>query len=442
MRSVDVMRGPEVATGPAGGRPEPPSLSIVHIGATDNFGGPGRVAYRLHTDLRRRGHRSRMLVGRRYTRDPDVRPLWGSPPWRALDWVARRATDRLSLQYLFLPSSWRLPRHTWVRAADVVQLYNAHGGHFSHTVLPRLSRRTPVVWRLSDMWAMTGHCCHPHDCDRWLAGCGACPLLSQSPALRTDRTALLWRAKRWIYARSRITLVAPSRWIAARARASPLLGGFPVQVIPNGLDTAVFRPVPKPAAREALGLPSRARIVLFSAVEADAPRKGGALLREALAAIAERARPPCHVLLVGQGAARLGASIRLPGRTFEQIHDDQTLALAYSSADLLVYPALADNLANTVLESMACGTPVVSFDVGGLPEVVRHMETGYLVREREAAALARGIERLLADETLSATLGGRARTVVETAHRLEQQTSAFEALYRDLAADRAARIRS
>jgi glycosyltransferase involved in cell wall biosynthesis len=437
-RSLDVTHEPAVAAG----RPAPRPLSVLHIGAADNFGGPGRIAYRLHSDLRRRGHRSRMLVGRMNTRDPDVRHLWGSPSWQALDWVARRVTDRLSLQYLFLPSSWRLPRHPWVRDADVVQLYNVHGGHFSYPVLPRLSRGTPVVWRLSDMWAMTGHCCYSHECDRWLAGCGACPLLFQSPSLRTDRTALLWRAKRRVYARARVILVAPSRWMAGRARASPLLSRFPVHLIPNGLDTTVFRPVPKPVAREALGLPPRARIVLFSAVEVDAPRKGATLLREALATVAERKGPRCHVLLVGRGAAKLAASIPLPARSVEQIHDDETLARVYSAADLLVYPALADNLANTVLESMACGTPVVSFDVGGLPEVVRHMETGYLARGREAAVLARGIELLIADDTLSATLGARARTVIETGYRLEQQTSGFEALYRDLVADRAARAGS
>jgi len=97
--------------------------------------------------------------------------------------------ERLSLQYLFYPSSFLLLYDKWFRESDVIQLFNTHDNYFAHTALPFISRKKPVVWRLSDMWAMTGHCTHALDCERWMSGCGSCPYLSGYPALRWDTTA-------------------------------------------------------------------------------------------------------------------------------------------------------------------------------------------------------------------------------------------------------------
>ncbi|HEV2761363.1 MAG TPA: hypothetical protein VGV38_00110 [Pyrinomonadaceae bacterium] len=134
-------------------------MNVLHISTTDNLGGSGRSAYRVHTGLRRLGVRSRMLVGTKATDDPEVDLIAGRRLGK-LDEAFNRLTGRLSWQYLFYPSSLALLRHPWLRAADVVQLYNTHGGYFSHTVLPLVSRRRAVVWRLSDMWPMTGHCAY------------------------------------------------------------------------------------------------------------------------------------------------------------------------------------------------------------------------------------------------------------------------------------------
>src|SRR5204863_79339 len=165
------------------------------------------------------------------------------------------------------PSSFGVVADPWFKSADVVQLYNTHGSYFSHSALPVLSRRRPVVWRLSDMWAFTGHVAYSYDCERWRHGCGSCPYLTEDPALAGD-----------------------------------------------------------------------------------------------------------------------------------------AIALSYAAADFFVLPTLAENLPNAAIESLACGTPVVSFDVGGMPDAVRHMETGYLAKLADADALAEGIRTLLMDETLRQNL--------------------------------------
>jgi glycosyltransferase involved in cell wall biosynthesis len=353
-----------------------------------------------------------MLVSLRSTSDSDVQTIWGTLPWRAADWVARRVTDRLSLQYLFYPSSFGLLRHPWFREADVVQLYNTHGSYFSHTALVQIARRKRVIWRLSDMWPVTGHCAYSFDCERWKSGCGSCPLLADEPSLHVDRTAFLWNVKKWIYARSPMTIVAPSRWMAGIVADSPLLNRFPVRVIPNGVDLDVFRPTPKTVAREVLGVSGTAPVVFFSAVELGAARKGGPVLTRAFDIMKSRG-VELQVVVAGRGGAQWRETCPYPVTTLGSIADDRLMALAYSAADLFVLPTLAENLPNGILESMACGTPTVGFDVGGVPDLVRHGETGHLVRAGDAEGLADAIAALAADPAGREALGRRAREIAE-----------------------------
>lgn len=416
---------------PASPRPVK-ALKVLHLSASDNSGGSARSAYRIHDGLRRLGVESRMLVGWRVTDDPAVDLVAAGRLWIA-DRIANRLTERLSLQYLWHPSSMVLPHRRWVREADIIQLYNVHGGYMSHTVLPALCRRHPVVWRLSDLWPMTGHCAYDFGCGRWKTGCGSCPIVSDYPGLRHDRTAWLWRVKERLYRRCTMTIVAPSRWIARFAQDSPLLGRFPVRVIPNGLDTDVFRPMPREAARHALGLPAGKRFILFGAHYASERRKGAILLGEALARLAQSGISDVALLVMGRESDRAAASLaQWPVRTLGAIQDDRMLAMAYAAADMFVLPTLADNLPNTVLESMACGTAVVAFAVGGVPEAVRHLETGYAARAGDPADLAEGIRHLLDNAPLREQLGRRGREVVEAEYTLQLQAERFLALYEDL----------
>jgi glycosyltransferase involved in cell wall biosynthesis len=404
-------------------------VRILHISAADNAGGSGRSAYRIHQGLRSRGHVSRMLVNYRVTNDPDVGYIWRALGWRAADWLARSLTERMSLQYVFYPSSFALAAHPWFRQADVVQLYNTHGGFFSYSALAILSRRKPIVWRLSDMWPLTGHCAYAFDCDRWKTGCGACPRLHDAPGLRTDRTALLWKWKRTIYSRSKITIVAPSTWIAGLAAESPLLSRFPIHQIPNGLDTAVFRAIDRAAARELFGLDPTAKVLLFLSLEIDAIRKGGAVLEAAVAQLSMSGGAPFHVMAVGNGAEGWATRLSVPVTAIPAIHDDRLLAAAYSAADVFVLPTLAENLPNSALESMACGTPVVAFATGGVVDAVRPGQTGWLARSGDSGDLAHRIAEALANDQGRTRMGHECRAVVEREYSLELQASRFEALY-------------
>ena len=400
-------------------------MNVLHISESDGLGGAGIAASRRHDALTRLGHTSRMLVGRRASDDEAVRPLKRTLAWRAADRVAVETLDRAGLQYMLYPSSFAVLRDPWFRGADVVQLHNLHGSFFGFSALPALTRRRPTVWFLHDQWAMTGHVAYPLDCVRWREGCGRCPYLREYPALRRDTTRLLWRLKRSAYERARLTLVVPSRWLEARVRESPLLRRFSVHVLPIGVDTTAFTPASRDEARRRLGLPVDRPIAFFAAGDLWEPRKGLHLLVDALRALPE---PP---LLVVAGSGRSPAGVE--GRALGAL-DPAQLADAYRAADATVVPSTADVLTQTAPESLACGTPCVSFDTGGVTDVVRDGETGTHARLGDAADLARAMQALLDDDELRARASRRGRELAETSYSLDRQAGRFAALYAELAA--------
>ena len=410
-------------------------MNIVHFSTSDSEGGSARSARRIHEGLRKLGHDSHMLVGTRATTDAEVDTVHGGGLGRIADRVAEETTRRMGLQYLWYPSGRRVLDHPWVRGAEAIQVYNTHGGYLSHRILPALARRAPLVWRLSDMWAVTGHCAYAGPCERWRTGCGACPDLATHPSLPLDTTRFLWRMKQRIYARARPTIVAPSRWLEGIARASPLFAGLSIRRIPNGVDRTVFRAVPSAAAREVLGLPPDRPIVLFSAqVLDDNTRKGSADAIAACRALAGRAE--FDLALVGIGGESWRSRVPQRVHTLGYIREDRLLAAAYAAADVTVAPSTVENLSNSILESLACGTPVVATDSGGIREAVRHGETGWVVAAHRPEALAEGIAALLGDDALRRRLGEAGMALIDAEFSAAREVSEFAALYAALAAAR------
>lgn len=407
------------------------NLTVTHLSAADTDGGSARSAYRIHDGLRRRGHVSRMLVGYKHSDDADVAMVTGARWLQRADEIANRLTQAIGAQYLLVPSALRTLRHPWLAQPDIIQLYNIHLGYFSYMLLPTLAGRAPIVWRLSDQWSTTGHCAYSGPCERWRIGCGSCPDLATFPAIGIDTTALAWKLKKRTYARSKLTIVAPSSWTESIARASPLFAGCAVHRIPNGLDLNTFKPMAREAARKILGLPPEPKAVLFSAqVAADNPRKGTDLLRRALARLGARA--DLMVVIAGKGAGAWQGTLPQKTVPLGYLNDEKTIATAYAACDLLVAPSAVENLPNTVLEAMACGRPVVSFDVGGVGDAVRHGETGLLAAAGDSDALAAAIAKLLDDDNGRIGMGEAGLKLVRTEFSADLQARRFESLYRSL----------
>jgi len=417
-----------------------PAMKIAVVNTLSTRGGAARAAYRLHRGLRTIGVDSHMLV---MQRDPDCAdPTVSAAPAAANDLTGaflarldriplrlhpRRPTIPYSLNCF--PNSTRRRLHAM--QPDVVHLQWVGSGFVPVHDLARLG--VPTIWTLHDMWAFTGGCHYAGDCTRYQERCGACPQLASSR--EHDLSRWTWQRKRRHWAGARLTLVAPSRWLADCARESSLCRDTRVEVIPNGIDVSVYRPYDRETARRLLNLPLDRKLILFGAVSAlDDPRKGfddlqAALRRLAAAGWAEQAE------LAILGAERPADP---PAFGFEvtylgHLHDDLTLALAYSAADVVVTPSRQEAFGLVPAEAQACGAPVVAFATGGLLDIVEHECTGYLARPFDAGDLAAGIEWVLGDEARWQVLSQQARARAGALFALETVARRHVALYEDVA---------
>lgn len=322
-----------------------------------------------------------------------------------------------------------------VRAANVVSLYWINGGFIRPEGLARLTM--PVVWRLSDIWPFSGGCHYPGGCDRFAEQCGECPQLAKGGV--ADRSWQLLQRKQRAWRNLDLTIAAPSEWIAGLARRSTLFGERPVVVIPTGVDIERFRPVDQSQARARFGLPQDRSVVMFGALDpgGDA-RKGFKQLRAALDVLRQDTsrRPPLAVVFGRQPSAGSG-EIPLPAIFLGQLDADEALAAAYSAADVVVVPSIEDNLPNVALEAIACSTPVVGFDVCGMPEIVRHQWNGYLAKSIDGKELAEGIRWTLQEADRLKALRQNARRMAEAHFDLRGQGAHYLALYDKVLANRA-----
>ncbi|WP_298815774.1 glycosyltransferase family 4 protein [Chloroflexus sp.] len=419
-------------------------MRIVHVSANDISGGAARAAYRLHQALLALGCHSQMLVASRRSADPTVRAMppagnWfeaGLQRWR--NWQIRRAmkpylaTRPAGLE----PFSDDRSRYgsALARALPPCDVVNLHwvAGFVDYASFFRLvPRRVPVVWRLSDQQPFTGGCHYDEGCGRYTANCGACPQLGSRD--QRDLSYQIWARKRAALAQvppGRLHIVALNRWMADEVQRSSLFGHLPVHIIPNGLDTTVFAPTDRIQARQALGLPTQARIVLFVAVSVNNRRKGFTQLAAALTGLGDE--PDLALVSIGRNPPSIAAPIA--HYPLGVIEDDARLALVYSAADLFVIPSLQDNMPSTVLEALACATPVVGFDAGGIGEMVRPGQTGWLAPVGDVDGLRDAIRRLLRNDAERLMMSRQCRAVAVAEYRQELQAERYLNLYRQIAA--------
>jgi glycosyltransferase involved in cell wall biosynthesis len=413
-------------------------IRVTQISTTDVVGGAARAMQRLHGGLADAGVRSRLLVAQRFGSDPAVHQYNAlAPAPAAFGQFYFRATRRWNRPPVRQAGAYLSPDRTmagWrllaqVPECDVVNLHWVTD-FLDFRTLPALTRRYPVVWTLHDMNAFTGGCHYTGSCERFRETCGACPQLATSTG-ESDFTRQVMRRKQGVMgriSRARFFVVTPSRWLAQQAGRSSLFRGFPIRVIPNGIDPVEFQPVDRTEGRRRFGLPPDAKIVLFVADSIEEPRKGFKLLLDAFAHL----RDIPNLLLVTLGRGQGPALAGLPSRHLGSLPDAESLGLAYGAADVFAIPSLQDNLPNTILESMACGTPVVGFATGGIGEAVADGQAGILAPPGDTAAFSRALRAILANPRLRQTLsaGARLRAVDEYGVRLQAQR--YAELYREI----------
>ena len=353
-------------------------MKILILNTTEHTGGAAVAANRLLRALLRQGVSALMLVRDRATDDPAVVSLDRGAVRRWLNFLCF-VWERLVI-YLCNRLSKR-------------NLFQVSIGFLSLDEIARIiASGKRVVWTLHDLWPATAICHYPGDCVKYRTGCSACPMLNPNPLV--DLAKRVARRKGKVDWR-RVTFVGCSEWIARTARESVWLREARFVSIPNPIDTTLFRPIDRREARQRLGLPEGKRLILFAAAKLSDTRKGAAFLLEACRLLAAEMEGELEIILMGSDAAELSALSPVPVRALGYISGAAELAVAYSCADLFVIPSLEDNLPNTIMEAMACGTPCVGFRTGGIPEMIDHEVNGYVATSRDSADLARGIAWVL-----------------------------------------------
>ena len=413
-------------------------MKVLYLSTSDIKGGAARGAYRLHRGFLSNGVESELIVNTKYSGDETVigpRTTTVKVVSMLRSYAAKqlmklqRTSNRYPHSINLLPSG--LVPYINGSDADVVVLHWVGNEMISIREIGRIDKKT--VWRLADQWAFSGaeHYVLPGHDNRYIEGYCATNRPEEDGGIDIDKWT--WSRKKKHLLRKPMTIVAGSRWLGDCAKASYLFRDKRVEVIPSGLDTSVYKPIDRGIAREILNLPVEDKLVLFGSLSATSDvRKGFHLLLPALDYLRERIGDRVSAVVIGATEPRTASECKMPFHYLSTLQDDWSLALAYSAVDLFVLPTMQDNLPYTVIEAMACGTPCVSFAVGGLPEMIEQGKTGYLATPFDCDELAQGMQAILDDEEIRAAMGENCRQKALWEYDINVQVRRYMSLFEEL----------
>jgi glycosyltransferase involved in cell wall biosynthesis len=464
-------------------------LNIVQVNTHDNVGGAALIAWNLHQAYKKRGLDSWMAVGCKKSIDDNVLNFanYASPYELMLLRIAKRLANlnhhfygcgRLSNilvnlahirhrwhniigqeDFNYLPS-WHLIGKLQ-RSPDLVHCHNLHGEYFDLRTLPWLSQHYPVVVTLHDAWLLSGHCAHSFDCERWRIGCGRCPDLSIYQPIQRDSSKHNWNQKKRVYAKSRLNVASPCRWLMNKINESMLRPAIDSsKVIANGVDLTIFKTSNRNAVRKMIGIPNDSKVLLFVAHGIkENTWKDYPTLRRAIKHIEEKFHQN-GLLFIALGDEGLSEKMRNAEIRFIPYNkDSQTVALYYQACDIYLHASRVDTFPNTILEAIACGTPVVATAVGGIPEQVKGLgtmenlvggwnsypideATGILVPSGDPRVMAEAIIYLLDNPNICQKLGQNAARDAIQRFDLEKHAEAYLEWYREILMQRNATVAS
>ena len=280
-----------------------------------------------------------------------------------------------------------------VKNADYIYIHWALSGFLNLNSIEQLAKlNKPVIIVMHDMWPVTGGCHYSFECEKYKVGCDNCPMFVQ--AKKNDFSKKGFERKIKFYSKyDNLFFVSPSMWLYNCAKEGLLTKDKPVFYIPNILDNKIFKPAEKTTAKHILNIDITETVIAFGAVSIDSSRKGWVYLQKALQILQQKNEfKKVTVLIFGSSSnKKIVDTIPFKTKFMGYLKDEYSKVLAYSAADVFVVPSVADNQPTTVQESLSCGTPVVGFKVGGIPDMIKHKENGYLAEYKDAEDIAEGI---------------------------------------------------
>ena len=402
---------------------------ILHFSFSDGPNGAGLAAYQIFTGLRSRGYKGKLLVLSKSTDDEDVLKIGlGKLPKIGIALIRRfekliqftyRAKRKDSFHSGLFGTNY-ISLKKMIKSADLIILYWVTGGLLSDKFIGKLLKLDKkIIWRFSDMAPLTGGCHYSYGCEGFVESCEKCPELKDTGSKRLPEKVLFRKKKLWID-KENLTIVATNKWMKCNVSKSLVFKNTDCKVIHTGTDLDVFKPIEKSKPEK--------KIVLIGAQNPKIRSKGFIQLIEMLKKYIERFDESDFELHVFGTPIDLNLyNIDISFKNWGKITDKNKLAKIYSQANIFLIPSIADNLPNTALEALACGTPVLGFSIGGLLDVVEHGNNGFLARENDVDEMANYLHELLFNIDLD-KMSYEARKLVEHKFNRIQQIDSFVSL--------------
>ena len=363
-------------------------MKIVILNTSERTGGAAVAAGRLSKALKQAGIQVDKLV-REDTWLNRFRFYWE----RLIIFLCNHLNRKNLFAVSIANTGTDLSGHPLIKGADIIHLHWINQGFLSLRNIEELVKlNKPIVWTMHDMWPCTGICHHARDCEKFQTGCGACFFLKSEGK---DLSTSVFDKKLSLYKDANITFVGCSRWLSDRARKSYLLQEKAVLSIPNPINMEVYHPMDQNMPRGLLGLPSGKKLLLFGALNVTDKRKGIDFLIEALRKLEKQ---DVELVVFGQVKDDIRGLFPVPIHSMGYLSDESKIVALYNAVDMFITSSLEENLPNTIMESMACGTPCVGFAAGGIPEMIDHRVNGYVANYKDAGDLACGIRWVLEHE--------------------------------------------
>ena len=352
-------------------------MNIASIGYTDT-GGAGISSLKLHNAFIKAGEQSRFYVSEKDSNNKNVVKLRLSANTKKLSRLQTSQKYQHSTFSTGMGGATKPCIDEICEWADII-LLRWIGGALSDLDISTLSQSKKIFWTLSDMAPFTGGCHYaPMECTQYQESCSKCPLFENgmaTPKIILDRRKTLWKQQN-------IHLISPSHWLAETAKKSVVTKNSKISVIPTGVETDIFKY--NDNSRRSLNISPSDDVVLFIADSVNDPRKGGDMLLKLITEIEAFAKRKIVFLTVGRNQPPKHSSIKHLG----SLREKKELVLAYSAADCTLLPYRQDNLPNTLLESLCCGTPVVCFATSGMTEKIIDGFNGLLSKPFDSRELS------------------------------------------------------
>lgn len=411
-------------------------MKVLFINISDIIGGAAIAATRLGEGLEKYYNTENYFAVRtKRSQKSNVYPTRRNSFEQTSERWFNIFSNLLGLQYQYLPFSPKvILKKTDEIKPDIISLHNTLGGYFSIPLYAEISKRAPVVWTLHDMWAFTGNAAHTFGDQSWKEMKNSPQNTKIFPSIGINTGSMLLRQKREVYAKSNMTIVTPSDWLFKLAEQSPVFEGKKIYHIFNGIDTDKFSPSDKSQPRKDLNIPEDAKVLMFSAEKLKGnPYKGGKDLIEILRILNSKLTTKVHLLILGYGELKEISELKnFIIHPAGYIKEEEKMARCLSASDLFIYPTRADNLSNALIEAIACGTPSVTFDIGGCGEIIKNDISGCLIKPFDLKDFADKTLELIYNDKKRSELSASARKFAVENFSLKKMSESYYNLFTSL----------